>query len=280
MAKDVIIIDNIPYAIDNFETVKNYEIIKTFVDQDGLINSYIYQVDNINVAELQKLDRVILVFLKITNIEGDEIVCFVLGDSKLHFNLYIKSGTNTYVGKNDENILANWCINIRNVESNSSEETHFDINEPLPYIYKIGYPVLKLIKYSFLLEYLPKYKDIFSQISFLYNTINTYNYKTSFDDIESYLLLERNKQNVLLEYTESYKNVMANYEEFISQIESKVLSEFPDFIPLKPIHQYLIPLFEKDNTTCTFSDNTLPLSIKVILECAFKMFIFKNNVKK
>lgn len=81
-------------------------------------------------------------------------------------------------------------------------------------------------------------------------------------------------------YQEKYEKAIVEYEEFISKVEKEILADFPDFKPFKPLHQYLISILDEDTATYLIFKKSVPESVRIILECAFNMFMYKHDLNK
>jgi hypothetical protein len=73
------------------------------------------------------------------------------------------------------------------------------------------------------------------------------------------------------------KNAIEDFQKYISGLENQILYDFNGFKPVKSLHLYLSVRNVEGKVTYMI-DKTLPESIKIILECAFNMFMYEYRV--
>jgi SpoVK/Ycf46/Vps4 family AAA+-type ATPase len=200
MAKEIIYIDQQPYTINNIEEVQNISIIKTYFDKSGVIKSHENEIDFI-VSELPDYEDYLYTYIKITNINNKFRIYVPKSNNQLGTRSQVDMYTKYNYGNN--NYFANWYIYFLDTEYNDSDILPITIKEPLPHNYpdtgKIKeMPLFKMHNSSELIEYVPNYENIYCKHSFLLKTIEKNRYKKNWLELESFLLEERNKHEILL----------------------------------------------------------------------------------
>ena len=77
---------------------------------------------------------------------------------------------------------------------------------------------------------------------------------------------------------ENYDQAVKEYEDFIADIKDAVLSEFPDFKPLRNLSQYIIKVEVHDKVSSLIIGKDLPVTLRVLLYTAFDKFMLKYSI--